>query len=165
MGSWQPPPQKQGSRELVSKSHQGCGHNPPNGAKQINHLQRHLLRPLWASLTLSSIILSPRCLGMKEKCTKTSHKPKAKPTPSSMQQGGLMVNFRKMLAVIFKRNEHSMGNFKGLCCSKMGCPVSATLPDCWVCQNQGSVSNVSLLPCSQAIHIHSHLPCLLGFRT
>lgn len=100
MEIWQPPPQKQGSCELVSRLHQGCSHNSPNGVKQINQLQR--LRSLWAFLPLSNIMLSPGCLRMKD----NAQKPAANPKQSQLlprwgrrvfPQRVLRVNFRRKL--------------------------------------------------------------------
>lgn len=72
MEGLQPPPQKRGLPGLVFKSRQGYSQTTPNRAKPINYLQRSL----WASLTLSNIILSPEGLGMKDNAPNPARNPK-----------------------------------------------------------------------------------------
>lgn len=77
MEGLQLPPQKRGLPGLASKIHQGHSHTTPNRTMPINALQRSL----WASLTLSNIILSPEGLRMKDSTPNPINPKKTKSLP------------------------------------------------------------------------------------
>lgn len=90
MGCLQPPPQKQGLRELVSKSHHAAATpHPTHGAETINHLPTRSLRSLWASLTQQQNMVPTVPWDERQRAT-SRNKSKAKPTPSSVGPEGLL---------------------------------------------------------------------------